>query len=259
MRQSTQRLSRYMHLTRVLLVAICIGLFCAPQTLADSGSRLPLTLLGADAADDLTTGGSNPFGHFSWSNSETASAHTAAFAASPGPVAVSPAPVLSSCAPELRSFGFYPVYWYELLNNGWNNTSCTSKWVFQNGYQPSAGNPCTLDVIPRSTALVVFPNAGTFYQDFFVPSNATGPLEVELRFQTRGNGTHWDRIYVALWEGNTLQAFYGFPSQNNCGVWNYSFYGNYAGKNLRLQVTDGIVTSGVTQHIESIRLVSYLP
>src|SRR5215213_1500307 len=111
MQQPTQKTSRYAQLTRLLLAVFCVGVFCAPQTLADSGSRLPLTLLGANAAD---TGDSNPFEHFSWSNSETASAHTAASAASPGPATVSPAPVLSSCAPELRSFGFYPVYWYEL-------------------------------------------------------------------------------------------------------------------------------------------------
>jgi hypothetical protein len=130
------------------------------------------------------------------------------------------------------------VCWYELLNNGWNNTSCTPQWVFQNGYQPPVGNPCTLDPFPRSTALVVFPDTGTFYQDFFVPSDATGPLKVDVAFQTIGNGGHYDRVYVALWDGNTLLGFSGFPSQRNCGIGRYTFSGNHAGKNLRLQVTE---------------------
>lgn len=187
MQQPTQKTSRYAQLTRLLLAVFCVGVFCAPQTLADPGSRPPLTLLGDDAADDFTWG-SNPFEHFFWSNSETVSAHTAASAAGPDPVTVLGAPAQSTCAPYYRCFSSssYTECWYELLN-GWNNTSCTPKWVFQNGYQPVVGNPCTLGY-PSSASLVVVPNAGTFYQDFSVPSDATGPLDVTVRFQTHGGG-----------------------------------------------------------------------
>jgi hypothetical protein len=258
MQRSVQKTSRYAHLSRLILVAFCVGVFCAPQTLANSGSRPPLTLLGADAAYDFT-GGSDSFENFSRNSSETTSAHTAASSAGPVPVTVSRAPVQASCAPALYSFGGSPVvYWYELLNYEWN-TSCTPGWVFQNGYQPITGNPCTIDLIPRSVPLVVFPNAGTFYQDFSVPSDATGPLEVEVWFQTLGGGTHWDRVYVSLWEGNTFRGQYGFPKQTNCGSGRYTFFGNYAGKNLRLKVSDGIVSPGVTHRIEMVRVVSYLP
>lgn len=257
MRQPTQKTSRYTHLTRLLLVAICVGIFCAPRILADSGSRPPLTLPGAEAGYEFI-GGGNPFENFSWSSSKTTSAPTAAASAGTGTMTVSPAPVQTSCAPALLSFGFFPQYWYELLNYEWN-TSCTPGWVFQNGYQPIVGNACTIDPIPRYTSLVVFPDAGTFSQDFFVPSDATGPLEVEVWFQTLGNGTRWDRVYVSLWEGNILRGSTGLPRQPNCGPGRYTFFGNYAGKNLRLEVADGIVTSGVTHRIEMVRVVSYLP
>lgn len=259
MQQPTQKTSRYTHLTRLLLAVFCVGVFCAPQTLADPGLRPPLTLLEADAAYDFT-GGSEPFENLSWNSSETTSAHTAASSAGPIPVTVPRAPVQASCAPALYSFGSsYPVsWWYELLNYEWN-TPCTPGWVFQNNYQPVVGNACTIDPIPRSVPLVVFPGAGTFYQDFSVPSDATGPLEVEVWFQTLGGGTRWDRVYVSLWEGNTFRGEYGFPSQRNCGPGRYTFFGNYAGKNLRLKVSDGIVSPGVSHRIERVHVVSYLP
>lgn len=257
MRQPTQKTSRHAQLMRLLLAAFCVGIFCAPQALADSGSRPPLTLLGPDAAHDFT-GGGNPFENFSWSGSKTTSAHMAVSAAGPVPATISRAPVQASCAPALLSFGFFPQYWYELLNYEWN-TSCTPAWVFQNNYQPITGNPCTIDIVPRSTALVVFPDAGSVSQNFSVPSDATGPLEVEVWFQTLGTATRWDRLYVNLWEGTTLRGSTGLPKQPNCGPGQYTFSGNYAGKNLRLEVVDGIITSGVTHRIEMVRVVSYLP
>jgi hypothetical protein len=263
MQQPTQKTFRYAHLMRLLLAAFCVGVFCAPQTLADSDSRLPFTWLGADAGYDLIWGG-NPFENFSWRSSETTSAHTAASSAGPGPVTVLGAPAQSSCAPEYLCFSSaHTVCWYNLLNNGWNNTSCTPNWVFQNGYQPTVGRACTLDVYPRSVALVVVPTAGTFYQDFSVhfsvPSDATGPLDVTVRFQTHGGGTFYDRIMLELWEGNTRLWLYGAPSSNNCNPFRYSLFGNFAGKNLRLKAGGSIVTPGVEHRIESIEITSTLP
>jgi hypothetical protein len=113
--------------------------------------------------------------------------------------------------------------------------------------------------MPGSTSLVVLPDAGTFYQNFSVPSDATGSLEVDVWYQTLGGGTHWDRIYVELWEGNTRRGLYRFPSSPNCAGGSYTFSGNYAGKNLRLKVTGSIVTPGVSHRIERINVASYLP
>jgi hypothetical protein len=257
MQRSAQKTSSYAHLTNLILVAFCIGVFCAPQTLAGSGPQLPLACFGADDSSDFIRDGKLGE-YFSWRHPKTMPAYTAASPASLGPVIASRAPVQSSCAPEYRCFGFYPVCWYELLNSEWN-TSCPSKWVFQNGYQPIVGNPCTVDPLVRSTSLVVVPNAGTFYQDFFVPYDATGSLDVEVRFQTLGNGTWWDRIHVELWEGNTQLGIYRFPSKLNCGVGSYKFFGNFAGKNLRVKVMGSIITPGVVHRIENISLVSELP
>jgi hypothetical protein len=110
-----------------------------------------------------------------------------------------------------------------------------------------------------STSLVVFPTTGTFYQDFFVPYDATGALELDVRYQTLGGGTWWDRVIVELWEGNTRLGISRFPSANNCEGGSYSFFGNYAGKNLRLEVWGSIVTPGVVHRIQKISVVSYLP
>lgn len=257
MQRHAHKTSRYAHLARLLLIAFSIVVLAAPQTLADPGTHTPLTRVGADDSYDFISGGWLAE-NFSWRHPKTTPADRADSPASLAPITVSRTPVQSSCAPQYDCFGFYPVCWYELLNSEWN-TSCTPEWVFQNGYQPIVGNPCTIDITPRSTSLVVLPDAGTFYQDFFVPYDATGALEVEVRYQTHGNGTHWDRIHVELWEGNTRRGLYRFPSDLNCGVGNYTFSGNYAGKNLRLKVTGSIVTPGVEHHIESIRLLSYIP
>ncbi|MET0463489.1 MAG: hypothetical protein ABW007_10050 [Chitinophagaceae bacterium] len=253
MRQPTQKTSRYAHLTRLILAAICVGVFCAPQTLADSGSRLTLASFGAEDSSDFRRDGESGE-YISWRHSKTAPAFPAGF----GTMTASRAPAQSSCAPHYDCFGFYPVCWYELLNSEWN-TSCTRKWVFPNGYQPEVGDRCTLDAMPDSSLLVVLPDAGTFYQDFSVPSDATGPLYLDVWFQTLGGGTHWDRIYVELYEGNTRLGLYRFPSANNCNGGSWTFSGNYAGKNLRLKVTGSIVTPGVVHRVEGIRLQTELP
>lgn len=252
-----QKTSRYAHLTRLILVAFCAGVFCAPQALADSGSRLTLASFGAEDSSDFIRDG-EPGEYISWRHPKTAHAYGAASPAGFGPMTASRATAQSSCAPHYDCFGFYPVCWYELLNSEWN-TSCTRKWVFPNGYQPVVGDPCTVDVGSDSTLLVVLPDAGTFYQNFSVPSDATGPLHVDVWFQTRGGGTHWDRIYVELWEGNTRLGLYRFPSSNNCQGGSWTFNGNYAGKNLRLKVTGSIVTPGVEHYLERIRIESELP
>lgn len=257
MKRSAQKTSRHAHLTRLILVALCVGVFCAPQTFAGSGSRLTLAGFGAeDSSDFIRDGG--PARYISWRHAKTAPAHGAAFPAGFGAMNASRAPAQSSCAPRYDCFGFYPVCWYELLNSEWN-TSCTPEWVFPNGYQPTVGDPCTSNPMDDSALLVVLPDAGTFYQDFSVPSDATGPLDVDVWYQTHGGGTHWDRIYVELWEGNTLREFTRFRSQTGCGLGSYTFSGNYAGKNLRLKVTGSIVTPGVEHHVQRIGLVSYLP
>ena len=257
MQRSLQKTSRYAHLTRSILFAVCVGVFCAPQTLADSGARLTLASFGTDASSDFIRDG-DPAGYFSWRHPKTTPAYGAASPAGFGAATASRAPAQSSCAPHYECFGFYPVCWYELLNSEWN-TSCTPRWVFQNGYQPVAGDPCIGDPMPGSTSLVVLPDAGTFYQNFSVPSDATGSLEVDVWYQTLGGGTHWDRIYVELWEGNTRRGLYRFPSSPNCAGGSYTFSGNYAGKNLRLKVTGSIVTPGVSHRIERINVASYLP
>lgn len=258
MQRPTHKTSRHARLTRLILAAFCVGVFCAPQTSAGSGSQLPLAWFGADDSSAFIRRG-EPSENFSWRPAKTPPADGSASPAGPGPVTASGAPVQSSCAPKYRCFSSsYTVCWYELLNTEWN-TSCPSKWVFPNGYQPIVGNPCTVDPLVRSTALVVVPNAGTFYQDFFVPYDATGSLEVKVTFQTHGNGTWWDRIHVELWEGNTQLGINRFPSKLNCGVGSYTFSGNYAGKNLRLKVMGSIVTPGVVHRIENIRIATYLP
>lgn len=257
MQRSAQKTSRYAHLTRLILVAFCAGVFCAPQTSAASGSRLTLASLGAAGSSDLRRDG-KPGDYFSWRHPKTTHAYGDAFPAGFGTMTASRAPAQSSCAPHYDCFGFYPVCWYELLNSEWD-TSCSPGWVFPNGYQPVVGDPCVGDATPGSTSLVVLPDAGTFYQDFSVPSDATGSLDVEVWFQTRGGGTHWDRIYVELYEGNTRRGLYRFPSSNNCAGDSYTFSGNYAGKNLRLKVTGSIVTPGVEHHVERIRIATYLP
>lgn len=257
MQRHAGKTSRYAHLTRLILAALCVGVFCAPQTLAGSGSRLTLASFGADDSSDFMRDG-EPGEYFSWRRPKTTAGYGAAAPAGFGLMAVPRAPAQSSCAPHYDCFGFFPVCWYDLLNSEWN-TSCTPKWVFQNNYQPTVGNPCTVDAVPRSVPLVVLPDAGTFYQDFSVPSAATGALEVDVWFQTHGGGTHWDRIYVELWEGNTRRGLYRFPSAPNCGGGSYTFSGNYAGKNLRLKVTGSIVTPGVEHHVERISVTSYLP
>lgn len=113
--------------------------------------------------------------------------------------------------------------------------------------------------MPDPSLLVVLPDAGTFYQNFSVPYDATGPLYLDVWFQTLGSGTHWDRIYVELYEGNTRLGLYRFPSSNNCNGGSWTFSGNYAGKNLRLKVTGSIVTPGVVHRVEEIRLHTELP
>lgn len=256
MQRPLRKTSRCARLTRLILFALCVGVFCAPPTSADSGSRLTLAGFGAgDASDFIRDGEAGEY--ISWRHPKTALAYGDAFPADFRAMNASVAPAQSSCAPRYDCFGFYPVCWYELLNSAWN-TSCTRKWIFPNGYQPVVGNPCTGGVY-REASLVVLPDAGTFYQNFSVPTDATGPLDVDVLYQTRGGGTHWDRIYVELWEGNTRLGLYRFPSASNCVRATYTFSGNYAGKNLRLKVAGSIVTPGVEHYVEQISLVSYVP
>lgn len=235
----------------------CVGVFCAPQTLADPSSRLPHTWFGADDLSDFTRGG-KPAENFSWGKAKTTPAYTAASPAGLSPVAALRAPAQSSCAPDYSCFGFYPQCWYELLNTSWG-TSCNPGWVFQNGYKPTVGDPCTVDPVVGSTSLVVFPTAGTFYQDFFVPYDATGALKLDVRYQTLGGGTWWDRVIVELWEGNTRLGISRFPSATDCQGGSYTFFGNFAGKNLRLEVWGSIVTPGVVHRVERIRVWTNLP
>lgn len=257
MLRSIQKTSRYARLTRLMLVAFCVGAFCAPQTLADSGSRFTLAGFEADDSSDFIRDG-EPGEYISWRHPQTAPACGAASPAGFGAMTVPRAPAQSSCAPQYHCFGFYPQCRYELLNSSWG-TSCTPGWVFQNGYQPTVGDPCTVDAVVGSTSLVVLPTAGTFYQDFFVPYDATGALKLDVRFQTLGGGTWWDRVVVELWEGNTRLGISRFPSANSCEGGSYTFSGNYAGKNLRLEVWGSITTPGVVHRVERIRVWTNLP
>ncbi len=167
-----------------------------------------------------------------------------------------PEPAAESCAP--RQVCMFMGCWYDLLNNSeFEGSSCATKWVFPSGYTPSSSTICSSFPYYTSSKVVVLPNASGFYQDFFVPEDVSGPLEIALQVATVGTPGPSDALILELREGGRLNELRFVPTNSgslSCPRVDIAFANIHAGKTLRLRVRSAISTPGVQYHIEWIQI-----
>ncbi|HBL26491.1 MAG TPA: hypothetical protein DD490_06620 [Acidobacteria bacterium] len=170
-------------------------------------------------------------------------------------VVTPPVAAQSSCAPV--SYCLFAGCWYELLNNSnFSGTQATcTNW---NGVGLTTSSQCY-----NSAAAVLSPSSGTFTQNFYVPADSVGSLDIALEFATIGTPTSLsDKIVLELYEGTTLRKriiIYTLNSATSCHREDYSFGTNtFAGKNLQLRVRGIYLTPGVSYHINWMQIFAYL-
>jgi hypothetical protein len=154
----------------------------------------------------------------------------------------------STCAPI--SYCFFSGCWYEVLNNSefsgvyatctnWSNTSV------------STSSECFNSKVTTLTS-----TSGAFTQNFSVPSDALGTLDIALEFATLGTpGSSLDKIVLELYEGTTLRSTLYIPTQGiptSCHREDRSFGTGYAGKNLQIRVRANFATLGVSYKVNDV-------
>ena len=154
----------------------------------------------------------------------------------------------STCAPIM--YCLFGGCWYEVLNNpefsgtyatctNWSNTSV------------STSSECFNSKVTTLTS-----TSGAFTQNFSVPSDAVGALEIAIEFATLGTpSSSLDKIVLELYEGTTRIGVREIPTQGistSCHREDRSFGYGYAGKNLQIRVGANFATSGVSYKVNSV-------
>lgn len=158
----------------------------------------------------------------------------------------------STCAPVSYCAAF--SCWYELLNNpNFSGTYATcTNWV---NASVSASSACF-----NSNVATLTSTSGAFTQNFSVPSDAVGTLDLYIEFATLGTpASYLDKLVFELYEGATLRKTVAIGTQ---GI-NTSCHGevltlsltNYAGRNLQLRVSAVVATAGVSYKINDVQLL----
>lgn len=172
----------------------------------------------------------------------------------PQTVAAHHTPTHSTCAPvEYFLLGGF----FELLNDQQFNgahPSCTP-W--------SSANVSTSSACSNHKVAVLTPGAGYFSQNFTVPADSTGILDLRVFYAKVGTpASTGDRMVFELYEGSTLRTWvsiYTKSGVSTCHTVDKGFGStNFAGRNLQLRVWAPIATPGVTYHIDMIQIFAYL-
>jgi hypothetical protein len=168
------------------------------------------------------------------------------------PVAAHHTPSHNQCAPIL--YCLFAGCWYELLNNpdfSGTPASCTN-WV---GASVTSSADCW-----NSNAAVLSSGSSVFTQNFTVPADSAGTLEIGLEFATLGGtpASTSDRILLELYEGTLLRkrvTIYTMNSPTYCHREDFS-YGttSFAGKNLQLRVRALFGTPGISYRINWVQI-----
>jgi len=162
-------------------------------------------------------------------------------------------PADAACAPV--PYCLFAGCWYNLLNNeGFSGTTCTPDW---SGASITTSNLCS-----NSAAAVLSQSTGTFTQNFYVPTDVVGTLDISLEFATIGTpASPYDRILLELYEGTSLRkriVVYTEDSVTYCHREDFSFGTNtYAGKTLQLRVRGVYTTPGVSYHVNTVQVYAY--
>lgn len=155
----------------------------------------------------------------------------------------------SDCAP--LEYCLFAGCWYEVLNNHTFNgtySTCTD-W---SNISVSTSSECFNGKVTTLT-----PTSGAFTQNFSVPSDALGTLDIAIEFAILGTpASSLDKIVLELYEGTTLKSTINIPTQGistYCHREDRSFVGSgYAGKNLQIRVGANFATLGVSYKVNSV-------
>ena len=167
-----------------------------------------------------------------------------------------PSPAAPPCFP-IEHCLFAGCY-YELLNSpGFENPSCNPNWIFPPGYVTPSSSICnTTPFATTFSKVAVLPYASGFNQSVEVPDE-DGSMSVAVIFAPVGSPTINDRILVELMEGMIVRRRISIRTDLgpfSCHREDYSFLGDYKGKNMTLRVRSQIVTPGVEYHIDLVQL-----
>jgi hypothetical protein len=154
----------------------------------------------------------------------------------------------STCAPIM--YCLFAGCWYEVLNNpefSGTYSTCTN-W---SNISVSTSSECFNSKVTTLTT-----TSGAFTQNFSVPSDATGTLDIALEFATLGTpSSSLDKIVLELYEGTTLRSTINIPTQGisaSCHREDRSFGTGWAGKNLQIRVSANYATLGVSYKVNSV-------
>ena len=156
----------------------------------------------------------------------------------------------ATCAPI--SYCLFAGCWYEVLNNP----------TF-NGTYPTCTNWSNISVATSSEcynekATSLTSTSGAFIQNFYVPSDTLGTLDIAIELAILGTpSSSLDKIVVELYEGTTLRKTLDLPTQGMttyCHREDRSLGTGYAGKNLQIRVGANFATLGVSYKINSVVL-----
>lgn len=156
----------------------------------------------------------------------------------------------STCAPIM--YCLFAGCWYEVLNNpNFSGTpaSCTN-W---SNISVSTASECSNSKVTTLTT-----TSGAFTQNFSVPSDALGTLDISIDLAIIGTpSSSLDKIVLELYEGTTLRSTRYLATQGlsaTCHREDLSFGTGYAGKNLQIRVGANFATVGVSYKIDSVTI-----
>jgi hypothetical protein len=170
------------------------------------------------------------------------------------PAAAHHATTHSQCAPLL--YCLFAGCWYEVLNNPefeGTYATCTN-W---SNISVSTSSACFNEKVTTLTS-----TSGAFTQNFSVPSDALGTLDIDLEFATLGTpASSLDKIVLELYEGTTLRRTLYIQTQGistSCHIEGRSFGTGYAGKNLQIRVGANFATLGVSYKVNRVTIFANL-
>jgi hypothetical protein len=168
-----------------------------------------------------------------------------------GPAAAHHTTTHSTCAP-VSYCGLLGCY-YELLNNPeFSGTYATCTNWFNAAISTAA--ECS-----NSKVATVTSTSGAFTQNFSVPSDAVGTLDLGIEFATIGTpASALDKVVFELYEGTTLRKTIAIATQGidtSCHREDLTLsLTPYAGRNLQLRVGAVFVTAGVSYKFNWVQL-----
>lgn len=260
MKEYAQTVSRRALIVRLILVALSIGVFAAPNTLAGPGTENPRACAGVGKRHDFTS--RNWLAEsFVRRALKSATGGTNASPATSASAAATRTPA-QSCAPHL--YCLFAGCWYELLDNDtFDDASCSPDWVFPAGYTLTSSTVCNGMPYPVYSNVAVLPTASGFYQDFSVPADVdtSRPLAVSITWANAGRipTSSSDRIVLELRENGLLveqRSISTYLGPFDCHREDLTFSNSYVGRNLRLRVRSVHVTPLTRYYIDSLSVTS---